>query len=181
MAAPQSLIQLDAKAADGELIHVVIETPKGSRNKFKYEEDLGCFRLNKVLPLGAHFPFDFGFIPSTRAEDGDPLDVLVLMDEPAVPGCIVPARLLGVIEAKQTAKGETARNDRLIAVLETPFNPPEVHSLEEISDNRLAELEHFFVSYNQMEGREFEPIGRHGPERAMELLQEGMQRFRKGK
>jgi inorganic pyrophosphatase len=178
---PTSLMQLGAMEPESDLIRVVVETPKGSRNKFKYDEKLGVFTLHKVLPLGASFPYDFGFVPSTRGEDGDPLDVLVVMDEPAFPGCIVPARLIGVIEAEQTTEGKTTRNDRLIAVLETPLNPPEIRSLEEWHESRVAELEHFFISYNEMEGREFKPIARRGPRRAVEHIQEGMSRFQKKK
>src|ERR671933_2536230 len=99
-------------------LHVVIETPKGSRNKFKFDERLRLFRLSGVLPLGAVFPFDFGFVPCTSAPDGDPLDVLVLMDEPAFAGCLLTTRLIGVIEADQTEEGQTVRNDRLIGVAE---------------------------------------------------------------
>src|SRR3954464_7536915 len=83
-------------------LNMIIDTPKGSRNKFKYDEAHGLFKLSGVLPAGASFPFDFGYVPSTRGEDGDPVDVLVLMDEPAFAGCLVPARLIGVIEAEQT-------------------------------------------------------------------------------
>ncbi len=100
--APGRLTHLDARDFESGDLNVIIETPKGSRNKFKFDEKLGIFTLKHVLPLGAVFPFDFGFIPSTRGEDSDPLDVLVLMDEPAFAGCLVPARLLGVIEAEQT-------------------------------------------------------------------------------
>ncbi len=102
---------LSAFCNDGELWNVVIETPKGSRNKFDYDPELGLFRLGGVLPLGAVFPFDFGFVPSTLGGDGDPLDVLTLMDEPAFTGCLVTVRLLGVIEAEQSEGGETTRND----------------------------------------------------------------------
>ena len=97
--------------------NVVVETPKGCRNKFKFDEAAGLFRLGGVLPAGAVFPFDFGYLPATQGDDGDPLDVLILMDEPAFPGCVVAARLVGVIEAEQTEKGgRPERNDRLIAV-----------------------------------------------------------------
>lgn len=100
----------------GEL-NTIIETPKGSRNKFDYDEEQGVFKLGGVLPVGASFPFDFGFVPSTLGEDGDPRDVPVLMDEPAFAGCLVPSRLLGVIEAEQTERdSHTERNDRFIAV-----------------------------------------------------------------
>jgi inorganic pyrophosphatase len=173
-----SLVELASMEPESDLIRAVVETPKGSRNRYKYDEKLGVFALHKALPLGASFPYDFGFIPSTRGEDGDPLDILVLMDEPSFPACVVPARLIGVIEANQTAEGKTERNDRLIALLETPYNRPECHSLEELPESRLAELEHFFISYNHMEGREFKPIGRRGPRQAMEQVQKGMRRFR---
>jgi inorganic pyrophosphatase len=124
--------------------------PKGRRNKYKYDEAQGQWRLSKVLPLGASFPFDFGFIPSTRGEDGDPVDVLVLLDEPAFPGCVVSARLIGILEAEQTQGGKTVRNDRLVAVVETPYNPPALHTLQELSPQCLAEVEHFFIAYNHI-------------------------------
>jgi inorganic pyrophosphatase len=176
-----SLMQISPQKPETDLLYVVIETPKGCRNKYKHDEELGCFTLHKMLPLGSSFPYDFGFIPSTRGEDGDPLDVLVLMDEAAFPGCVVPIRLIGVLEATQTEKGESQSNDRLLAVLETPFNLPEITSLQELGENRLTEIEHFFISYNQFEGRDFRPTGRHGPSRAMKIVKEGMRRFQQTK
>src|SRR3569833_4517481 len=103
-------------AFDKDILNAVIETARGCRNKFKYDPELRLFRLAHVLPAGAVFPFDFGFVPSTRGGDGDPLDVLVLMDEPAFPGCLIAARLLGAIEAEQGDEKKMERNDRLIAV-----------------------------------------------------------------
>ena len=129
-----------------------------------------------VLPAGAVFPFDFGFIPSTLGGDGDPVDVLVLMDEPAFPGCLVPSRLIGVIEAKQTElDGETTRNDSLIAVAANSRNHQDVRSLDQINDNLVKEIEHFFVSYNEIKGKKFEPLGCFGPDRAQELVELGRQ------
>jgi|SRR5262245_6308220 len=177
MTTPPELTHLPARDPDSGLVNVVIDTPKGSRNKYKYDKEVGLFRLSKVLPLGAAFPYDFGFIPSTRAEDGDPLDVLVLADEPAFPGCLVGVRLLGVVEAEQTEKGKTVRNDRLVGVVETPYNRPDVRSLDEVGKGRLDELEHFFVSYNEAEGRQFKPLGRRGPEAAESLVEDGMRQF----
>src|SRR3954451_19706116 len=102
---------------DGDLAQVVIETPKDTANKLKFEPRLGAFRLGKVLPAGMTFPFDFGFLPGSRGGDGDPLDVLVLMDSPAFPGCVIPSRIVGVLQAEQTERdGTTERNDRLLAV-----------------------------------------------------------------
>jgi inorganic pyrophosphatase len=168
------LNQLPTWNPDSGLLNVIVDTPKGCRNKYKYDEEHGLWRLSKVLPLGASFPFDFGFLPSTRGEDGDPLDVLILLDEPAFPGCIVPARLIGVLEAAQTQAGKTVRNDRLVAVVETPYNPPLFQSLEEMSPQGLDELEHFFISYNQMEGRQFKSLGRQGPEKARQMVEAAM-------
>ncbi|HZH34710.1 MAG TPA: inorganic diphosphatase, partial [Pyrinomonadaceae bacterium] len=133
---------------EGETLNVIIETPKGSRNKYTFDEKLGLFKLGGVLPLGANFPFDFGFIPSTTGGDNDPLDVLLLMDEPAFAGCLVESRLLGVIEAEQTEDGKTERNDRLIAVAENSRNHKNVRSLEDLNENAIGEIEHFFISYN---------------------------------
>src|SRR6188472_3310624 len=95
-------------------VHIIIDTPKGSRNKFKWDEKLGVLKLSHILTAGAVFPFDFGFVPGTHAPDGDALDVLVLTDEPLMPLCLVEARLIGVIEAEQTQDGETIRNNRML-------------------------------------------------------------------
>src|SRR5262245_26972397 len=166
-----SVNELPAVDPDSGRLNVVVETPKGSRNKYKFDEKRGLWRLSKVLPQGLSFPYDFGFLPSTRGEDGDPLDVILLADEPAFPGCVVPARLIGVLEAEQTEGGKTVRNDRLVAVVETPYNPAELRSLEEVNRQRLDEIEHFFVSYNEMEGRQFKPLARRGADHAWELLE----------
>jgi inorganic pyrophosphatase len=109
-----NLIKLKTFDSDTKDLNVVGETPKGSRNKFDYDEDLGVFRLGYVLPEGATFSNEFGFIPSTLGEDGDPIDVMVLLDQPTAVGCLLTARLIGVIEAQQTAEdGSKCRNDRL--------------------------------------------------------------------
>jgi inorganic pyrophosphatase len=164
--APDTLPAFDP---DGNL-RVIVETPKGSRNKFKYEPEFGLFRLSAVLPLGATFPFDFGFVPCTSAPDGDPLDVLVLMDEPAFVGCLVSARLIGVIEADQTEDGQTTRNDRLIGVAAASRDHRDIQHLDDLNPNLLAEIEHFFVSYNMAKGKEFRIRARHGPDRAREIV-----------
>lgn len=173
------LSHLDAYAADSEDLQVIIETPQGSRNKFNYDEEHGLFKLGGVLPAGAVFPFDFGFVPSTIGGDGDPLDVLVLMDEPAFVGCLLKARLIGVIEAEQRERdGKTERNDRLIAIAAEAHNHKAVNSLGQLSDNLVDEIEHFFVSYNVIKGKEFKPLGRFGPVKARRLVEEGIERFR---
>ncbi len=173
-----SLIQLEAYHAESGTLQVVVETPRGSRNKYKYDERRGLFLLHKILPAGAAFPFDFGFVPSTRGEDGDPLDVLLLLPEPVFPGCVSPARLIGVLEAKQTEKGKTVRNDRLIAVPELMFGSPSPTSVKGLGADQMNEIEYFFISYNREEGREFKPIAHRGPKHAERLVAEGMKRFK---
>jgi inorganic pyrophosphatase len=151
-------------------LNVVIDTPKGCRNKYAFDFDTDAYKLKTVLPKGAVFPFDFGSIPGTVAEDGDPLDVLVLMDEPAFVGCLVEARLLGVIEAEQTEDGKTERNDRLIAVAAESHTHESLTSLQKLNSTLIREIEHFFVSYNEVRGKKFKPKGRSGPATAKRLI-----------
>jgi inorganic pyrophosphatase len=172
------LAQLGARDEEGRL-NVVIESPQGSRNKFKFDEKRGFFMLDGVLPAGAAFPYDFGFVPGTRGEDGDALDVLLLMDEPAFAGCVVPSRLIGVIEAEQTERdGATMRNDRLLAVAEKSHTNRDVTSIEALNETVILEIEHFFASYNMVRGKEFKALQHSGLEIAEKLLQEGEQRFK---
>ena len=161
---------LGPRDPDTGLVHVVIDTPRGSRNKIRFDEAAGCFRLSRILPAGCSFPYDFGSIPGTRAEDGDALDVLVLLDEPTFPGCLITVRLIGVIAARQTEKKRTLRNDRLLACPQTPVNEPAFTHLKQLGRQRLDEIEQFFVTYNTLQGRRFEPIGRYGPREAQRLL-----------
>lgn len=165
---PIQLPAVDGKK--GEIVNAVIETPMGSRNKFKYDEDMGFFKLSGVLPQGMMFPHAFGFVPSTRAADGDPEDVMVIMDEPTFTGCLVQTRLLGVIEAEQTENGETSRNDRLIGVAAGSRDYSDFKSLDDLNDNMMKEIEQFFVNYNQERGKKFKVLGRKGPKQAWKLL-----------
>jgi inorganic pyrophosphatase len=171
-----SVNELPAVDPDSGYLNVVIDTPKGFRNQYRFDEQRGQWRLRKVLPRDLRFPYDFGFLPSTRGEDDDPLDVLVLMDEAAFPGCVVPARLLGVVEAEQTEHGKTVRNDRLIAAVETASNPAPFHCLEQVSRQRLDDIERFFVAYYRVEGRQFRLLGRRGTRHAWALVEQATDR-----
>ena len=157
-----------------EVINAVVETPMGSRNKFKYDEKLGFYKLSSVLPQGMMFPHAFGFVPSTRAADGDPEDVLIIMDEPTFSGCVVPTRLLGVIEAEQTEDGKTERNDRLIGVAATSRDFSDVQSVADLNDNMVKEIEQFFVNYNKEKGKKFKVLGKKGPKQAWKLLKKSL-------
>lgn len=152
-------------------LNVVIDTPKGCRNKYAFDFDLNGYVLKTVMPKGMLFPFDFGSIPGTIGQDGDPLDALVLMDEPAFCGCLVQSRLLGVIEANQKEKDEkTERNDRLIAVAAGSHTHSAIKSVADLDPNMLKEIEDFFISYNKIRGKKFTPLGRYGPKRAKRLV-----------
>lgn len=152
-------------------LNVVIDTPKGCRNKYAFDFEINAYKLKTVLPYGLIFPFDFGSIPSTVAADGDPLDVLLLMDEPAFVGCLIEARLLGVIEAEQIENGKTERNDRLIAVAAKSNTHGTLKSLKKLDANLVREIEHFFVSYNEVRGKKFRPKSRKGPAVAKRLIE----------
>ncbi|MBV9618066.1 MAG: inorganic diphosphatase [Verrucomicrobia bacterium] len=151
-------------------LNVVIDTPKGCRNKFAFDIKKKAYLLKTVLPEGSVFPFDFGSIAGTKADDGDPLDALVLMDEPAFTGCLVEARAIGVIEAKQTEKGTTERNDRIVAVAAESHTHREIKSLTDLDSNLIQEIERFFISYNETRGKKFKPLGLRGPKRALKLV-----------
>ena len=167
MALLSKLKPFDRKSGN---LNVVIDTPKGSRNKYAFDFKIDAYKLKAVLPHGSVFPFDFGSIPGTVADDGDPLDVLVLMDEPVFIGCLIETRLLGVIEAEQTQDGQTERNDRLIAVAAESHTNGTLKSLEKLDSKLLDEIEHFFVSYNDARGKKFKPRARKGPAAAERLI-----------
>jgi inorganic pyrophosphatase len=154
---------------------VVIETPKGRRNKFDYEPEIEAFTLGGLLPEGMSFPFDFGFVPSTVAEDGDPIDVMVLMDEPAHVGCVLTIRLIGLIEAEQTENGKTTENDRVIGVAVHSYSHENIRSINEVNKTLLDQVEEFFVSYNKSRGKKFKVTGVHGPAKALKRIQKAIE------
>src|ERR1700719_1785710 len=141
--------QLDAKT---RVCRAVIETPKGCRNKFDYDPKTGLFKLGGLLPEGMMFPFDFGFLPSTLGQDGDPLDIMVLMDAPAHVGCLIEVRIIGVITAEQIQDGKSETNDRLLGVAVHSYDHEGLKSIGEVSNTLLNQVEEFFVSYNKQRG-----------------------------
>ncbi len=176
-----SPMELPASDPETGLVRVVIDTPKGSRNKYKFDAELGLLKLSRILPAGMAFPHDFGSIPSTRAEDGDALDVMVLTEAPLFPGCLVYVHLIGVIRAMQKEQRKMIRNDRLLATLETPVNKPAITRLEQVEEQQLRDIEHFFRSYNQAQGREFRITGRGGVRQAQKMFRDAVRDFDKTK
>jgi inorganic pyrophosphatase len=178
---PASPTSLPARDESTGMVHVLVDTPKGSPVKFKYDLEKRCYTISHILPPGAVFPFDFGSIPRTAAEDGDPLDVLILMEWPSFPGCLVTVRLVGALEAEQTQGGKTNRNDRLIGLAASSRAYAGIRNLSGLPGKLLGEIEHFFVSYNEERGREFRVLKRSGPVAATGLLEAGERRFREKK
>jgi inorganic pyrophosphatase len=166
---PTRLKPMDTK---DDLLQVIIETPAGSRNKFAFDPEQGIFCLRKVLPAGMAFPYDFGFLPRTKASDGDPLDVLLLMDEPAFPGCAARARLIGVIEGEQTEEKKKFRNDRLLAVAEASHEYANIRAPQDLPHKWIEELQVFFVNYDRLEGKKFRLLGCKGKSAALRLIKQ---------
>jgi inorganic pyrophosphatase len=137
--------------------------------------------LGGLLPEGMMFPFDFGFIPSTLGEDGDPLDIMVLMDAPAHVGCLIDVRVIGVIQAKQIEDGKTESNDRLLGVAIHSYDHEDLKTIDEVSDTLLNQVEAFFVSYNKQRGKKFKITGTGGPKKALTFLRRGIQSHKKEK
>ena len=162
-----------------ELLQVVIETPRGSRNKYSFDPEQRVFRLKSLLPAGMVFPWDFGFIPHTLGGDDDPLDALVLMDEPAFPGCVLLVRLLGAMEAEQTQAGRTLRtlrNDRLITVAETSELFAKLQSLDDLPLRVLLEIDEFFTNYHRLLNKPSRTLGWKSPAAAQRLINEARRR-----
>lgn len=153
----------------------LVEVPKGSRNKYEYDEKSGRIRLDRVLYSPLHYPADYGFILETLAEDGDHLDTLIVVHEPTFPGCVVPIRVIGALDMRD----EKGRDQKILAV---PCGDPrfsEVNDLADLPRHFLLEIEHFFRVYKELEAKETEILGWLRASRAQELVAEAKRRYTK--
>lgn len=167
---PPAAIEWTVTASPAHLAHrfdeerltfrAIVETPRGSRIKFKFDEASALFMVGSVLPIGLAFPHDFGFVPSTRAADGDPLDVLILSDQELPVGCLVEARLLGALGVKQTDPGgsEFYRNDRLVAKIAESREYRDIDTLDQLGAGFTDEVVAFFRVYNELKLKKFELV-----------------------
>jgi inorganic pyrophosphatase len=154
---------------------IIIETPKGSAVKYKYDENHHLFRLKKILPAGLVFPFDFGFIPGTKGEDGDPIDALVISEFQGFPGCIMDCRIVGCIRVEQGPdKKGMVQNDRFIAIPEQSTVFENVISIEDIPSTVISQVESFFVNYINGEGKQIKLKGNLNAAQAMAILNKEM-------
>lgn len=152
----------------------VVECPKGGRAKYAYDPQAQAFALKRMLPAGMAFPLDFGFVPSTLAQDGDPLDILVLNDEPAAVGTMLTARLIGVIEGEQTEEGRTFRNDRVLAVAQASHLFEKLRGADDLPERFRRNLSEFWVNYAALRGVTFKVLGVKGPEAAVRAVREAL-------
>src|ERR1700692_745629 len=153
-------------------LNIIVETPKNGRIKYKYKEKYGMFQLDKTLPYGFSFPFEFGFVPSTIGGDGDPLDVLVLSDEATFPGCLVRGQVLSVLQGEQREGKKVNRNDRLVAIPLSVKTQEPIIPAKTLDKALISDITNFFISYNEAQGKKFKSLGFGSRQRALDLIEE---------
>jgi inorganic pyrophosphatase len=155
-------------------IEAVIEIPKGSRNKYEYDEKRHVFRLDRVLYSSVHYPTDYGYIPNTRASDGDHLDILVLIEEPTFTGCLMAVRPVGMLSMRD----EKGTDEKILAVAVNDPRFQHIHSLNEVPPHLLKEIENFFTIYKSLEGKETATLGWFEVDQAWQVITEAEARYR---
>ena len=151
-------------------LEIIIETPKGSRNKYKYNHKKDFFKLNKILPVGFSFPFDFGIIPETKGEDGDPLDIILITQQSTFTGCHIDCRIVGGIKAEQTEDGKTIRNDRFFAVPLCDDLYASVENIQDLPREMVTEIGEFFMAYHKLENVDFVPQSLLGAQEVKKII-----------
>jgi inorganic pyrophosphatase len=164
------LEELTAGKGAPHIVNVVVEIPKGSRNKIEFDHDLEVFRLDRILHSPVHYPGDYGFIPGTYSPDGDPLDALVLVTDPTFTGCVLSARPIGVL-LMTDEKGE---DEKVLAVPERDPRYEEFSDLSDLPRHLLKELEHFFEVYKDLEGKETAVLGWEPVIRAHQIIRQAI-------
>jgi inorganic pyrophosphatase len=160
-------------------VHVVVETPRGSAAKLEFDPELQAFTLSKSLILGLSYPYDWGFVPSTKGEDGDPIDVLVLHDAATSPGLVLKCKVIGVLEVIQKNGKKKIRNDRLIAVPRDSHREKAEDDARDLSKQIRQEIEKFFVATDELEDKELQFLGWKGPKTGEKLIDHAAENFKK--
>ena len=160
-------------ASPPDQLNAIVEIPRGSRNKYELDKQTGLFKFDRLLYSAVHYPGDYGFIPRTLADDGDPLDVLVMTTEPTFSGCLVPVRPLGVFEMRD----EKGLDEKILAVpLEDPLYA-EYAGLDDVASHFLREVEHFFEIYKELEGVRTSALGWKDLARSREVIRDCIDRY----
>src|ERR1700744_6631692 len=171
-----NLINLPPFTKDGD-VYVVVETPRGSRAKFDYDPKLKSFTLSKSLMTGLSYPHDWGFVPSTKADDGDPLDIMVIHDAATFPGLVVACRIIGILQIEQKSKKKSERNDRLFAVPRRSHSERALKDVAELSKPIREELEKFFIATDELEDKKLNVLGWKGPKAALDAIKDSGKAF----
>jgi len=153
---------------------MIVEIPRNSSNKYEYDKATGVFRLDRALYSPMHYPGDYGFVPGTLAEDGDPLDVLVLVDEPSYPGVMIAVRPVGMLEMIDQQEPD----QKILAVPNRNPRFDQMQKIEDVFPHNLREIEHFFTIYKELEGKRTEMRGWRGPDEAKQLIRKAQSRYR---
>ena len=156
------------------VINVLIEIPGGSKNKYEFDKDMNAFALDRVLFASVRYPFDYGFVPNTLADDGDPLDGMVMMDEPTFPGCVIAARPIGMLEMIDGGD----RDEKILCVPAEDPRYKEVNSLKDIAPHRLEEIAEFFRTYKNLEKKETEILGWKDVDAVKPLVEECIKAYK---
>ena len=161
------LSRIPAQPKSG-LINVLIEIPAGSKNKYEFDKDMNAFALDRVLYSSVVYPYDYGFVPNTLADDGDPLDGMVLMDQPTFPGCVIAARPIGMLEMIDGGD----RDEKILAVPDKDPRYAAIKSLQDIAQHRLDEIVEFFQTYKNLEKKAVEILGWKDVDAVLPLVEE---------
>lgn len=156
-----------------KVVRMIVEIPKNSRNKYEYDKELGVFRLDRFLYSPMHYPGDYGFIPGTLSEDGDPLDVLTVIEEPSFPGCLIDVRPVGLLNMIDRNEPD----QKILAVQQ--HNPlyDGIHSAKQLFPHLRREIEHFFTIYKELEHKRTRILGWSGPQAAHKIITESRKRY----
>ena len=168
-----SLYDIEPGPDSPEIVRMIVEIPKNSSNKYEYDGELGVFRLDRALYSPLHYPGDYGFVPGTLAEDGDPLDVLALVDDASYPGVLISVRPVGVLDMVD----EQEPDQKIIAVPNKNPRFDQIHTMDQVFPHKLREIEHFFAIYKELEGKVTEMRGWRGPREARELIRVSRKRY----
>jgi inorganic pyrophosphatase len=173
-----NLTKLPSCNADGA-VQCIVETPRGSRAKFKYDCELKLFTLSKSLLAGLSYPYDWGFIPSTRADDGDPLDVMIIHEAATYPGMLLCCDVIGVLEMNDVRQGERERNDRVFVVPRDAHHNGTFKDVRELPERMREELEAFFAATTALQKKNVECLRWSGPKKADSILEQARSRYSK--
>jgi inorganic pyrophosphatase len=169
------LYDLDPGPDTPELVRAIIEIPKNSSNKYEYDGNLGVFRLDRALYSPMHYPGDYGFIPGTLAEDGDPLDILVLVNEPSFTGCLMEVRPVGILHMFD----QTENDQKILAVPNRNPRFESIHTIDQVIPHTRKEIEYFFSIYKELQGVKTQIKGWGNPREARKMISESRERYLK--